>query len=223
MKNKNILLITAFSLFACTLHGLILHTPFNDYIYTSAAKVILFMLCPLLYFKFSKEGTLRDLFRIKVDKKSIIKTLLLGIITFSFVFVVFAVIRSWLDSSMIINAMSNVGIDRNNYIFAVMYYILVNVALEELFFRGFVFLVLYKMNYKRFAFVYSSVLFAVYHIAVMKDGVTPSLLVLSVIGLIGVGLLFNEITRRYESAFGSFMIHVSASLAISLIGFNFLY
>ena len=219
LKNKNVLLITAFSLLACAVHSVMLHTPFNNYVYTSAAKVILFLLCPLLYLIISKEGGLGDLFCVKADKKGIKQAFLLGIIAFVFIFAAFAVIRPWLDPSMIINAMSNVGITSGNYIFAAMYYIIVNVALEELFFRGFVFLTLYRMNYNHYAYAYSGLLFAIYHISVMKDGAAPGLLLLSIVGLVGVGLLFNEITKRYRSVIGSLMVHASAGLAISLIGF----
>jgi len=223
MKNKNVLLITALSLLACIAHGAMLFTPFNNYIYTSAVKIILFVLCPILYFMFSKEGKLKDLFFLKGNIKSIKYSLLLGVVAFVTIFIAFAVIPPWLDESMIINAMLNVGITRDNYIFAVMYYLIINVALEELFFRGFIFLTLYRMNYKYYAHLYSSLLFAIYHVAIMKYGVTPGLLLISTIGLVCVGLIFNEITRRCNNVFGSYALHISASLAISLIGFYFLY
>jgi membrane protease YdiL (CAAX protease family) len=200
-----------------------LYTPLNNYAFTSIVKVIFFTLCPLIYFKIAKEGKYTDLFARGGDKKSIKQALILALIVFIFIFAAFAVINPWLDSAMIIDAMSNVGITSGNYIFAVLYYVIVNVALEEWFFRGFVFLTLYKMNQNRYAYIYSSMLFAIYHIAVMKDGVTPILLLLSVIGLVIVGLLFNEIARRCGNAIGSFAVHASASLAISLCGYAMLF
>ena len=223
LKNKNVLLITVFSLIACMAHGAMLYTPFNTYVHTSAAKVVLFMLVPFMYFKISKDGKFTGLFTIKGDNKSIKQSIILGIIAFVFIIIAFPVVRPWLDSYMIIETMSNVGITADNYIFVAMYYVFVNVALEELFFRGFVFLTLYRMNYKIYAHVYSSLLFSVYHIAIISGGITTGLLLLSVIGLIIVGLMFNEISRRCQNVVGSIIIHASASLAIGLIGFYFLY
>ena len=223
MNNKNLRLITLLSLLPCIAHGVMLHTPFNNYAYSSAIKLILFMLFPYVYFRMAQEGKFADLFRIKEHTKSIKQSCVLGIMVFAFIFIGFAVIHPWLDSNMITDAMSNVGITGNNYIFAFLYYVMVNVALEELFFRGFVFHTLYRMNQKKYAHGYSSLLFAVYHIAVIKDGIATVLIVISVIGLVGVGLLFNEITRRCENVVGSIVVHASASLAISLIGLFYLY
>jgi len=222
MEKRNTTLITVFSLLACIAHGAMLYTPFNDYLYTSAAKFILFMLCPILYLAFSKNGTLRELFFSKGNAKSIKYSLLFGLIVFVTVFIGFAIVRPWLDESMIVDAMANVGITSNNYIFVVMYYVIVNVALEELFFRGFIFLAIYRMGYKYYAHIFSSLLFAIYHVAIMRYGVEPALLVLSTVGLIGVGFLFNEITRRCNNVVGSYAVHVCASLAISIIGFYFI-
>jgi len=140
-----------------------------------------------------------------------------------FILAAFIVINPLLDRQMIVGALSNVGITGENYFFALAYYILINVALEELFFRGFLFSILYRMNVKRYAHIFSSLLFAVYHISVMREGVTLGLLILSTVGLIFVGLLFNEITRRCESVVGSYAVHMGASLAIGLIGAYYLY
>jgi len=79
------------------------------------------------------------------------------------------------------------------------------------------------MRWKVFAHAYSAVLFAVYHLSVMRYGATPGLLVLGIIGLVFVGLLFNEITRRCNSAVGSYVVHLSASIAIGLIGAYYIY
>ena len=56
MKNKNILLVTIFSIVACGLHAAILNTQFNYYVYSSSMKVIFFILCPVMYFVISKDG-----------------------------------------------------------------------------------------------------------------------------------------------------------------------
>jgi len=222
MKNKNLWIVTTLSLLACIAHGVMLFTPFNDYTYTSAAKLMLFVATPIIYFALSKDGKFKDMFRVEKGTKAIKYSLLFGLATFVVVLLLFIIIRPWLDGEMIINAMSNVGITRENYIFAAMYYIVVNVALEELFFRGFIFLTLYKMGYRAYAHVFSALLFAIYHVAIMQHGVDTGILLLATGGLVAVGFLFNEITRRCNNVFGSYIVHFSASLAIVIAGFYFL-
>ena len=223
VRNRNILLITVFTLLACCLHSLSLYTPFNQYVFTSALKVVFFVSCPAIYYYAAKDGKLKDLFSIRGNKKSIRAALFFSIGVFVFILAAFLAINPLLDRAMIVGALANVGITRDNYFFALAYYLLANVALEELFFRGFLFSTLYRMDVKRYAHAYSSLLFAVYHIAVMRGGVTPGLLALATVGLVFVGLLLNEIVRRCESVIGSYAVHMSASLAIGLIGAYFLY
>jgi len=220
---KNILLLTSLSLIACGLHAVMLYTPINQYAYTSVAKVVLFVLCPIIYFAAKKCGKLKDLLFIRGERKYIRISLFLGIGVFALILAVGFAISPLLDRSLIIVAMSNVGITGENYFLALAYYLLINVALEELFFRGFLFASLYRMNVKRYAHIYSSLLFAAYHISVMRDGATLWIVALAVVGLALVGLFFNEITRRCGNAIGSYTIHVGASLAIGLIGAYYMY
>ncbi|MCL2618865.1 MAG: CPBP family intramembrane metalloprotease [Defluviitaleaceae bacterium] len=269
------ILITALSLLACIAHGIMLYTPFNDYLYTSAVKLVLFAACPVVYLRacsasfphrlcgrfsairrhllltypagtrhrrflnwrkiasqiqwekdteqalaVSKDGTLRDMFFREFNTKAVMYSAAFGVAVAAAMFAGFLIVRPWLDPPMIVGAMSNVGITPGNYAVVAGYYIFVNVALEELFFRGFIFLTLYRMGHVLYAHIYSSLLFAVYHVAIMRYGVTPELLILSTIGLVAVGLLFNEITRRCGSLAGSWIVHLCASLSISIIGFH---
>jgi len=222
-NNQKAFQITALSLFACIAHGVMLFTPFNDYIYTSAVKFALFVICPIIYFTITKDGKFKDLFFFDLNSKTIKYSLLFGIFVFIFILLGFLAIRSWLEPEMIQNAMANVGITSGNYVFVALYYLIINVGLEELFFRGFIFLTLYRLGYKYYAHLFSALLFAVYHIAIMRYGVAPALLILATIGLIIVGFLFNEITRRCNNITGSYIAHASASLALILIGFYFMF
>jgi len=218
-KTNQIVLITALSLLACVLHGVMLFTPFNNYATTSIVKIILFVACPILYVFFSKDGTLKEMFLNKGDWKSIKISLLLGVGAFIVIIAGYAAIRPWLDDTMITGALNNVGITSQNYIFAVLYYVLINVALEEIFFRGFIFIAIYRLGHKWYAYLYSSGLFAIYHVAIMRYGVEPFLLVLATVGLAVVGLLFNYITQRCGNIIGSWAIHSGAGVAIGAIGF----
>jgi len=220
---KKVFLITFLSLIACVIHAIVLHTPFNQYIYTSIIKIILFTLCPLVYFAIDKNNKIQELFSIDGIRKSIKYYLILGSIVFLFILIIFRVFQSLLDPEMIISTLSNIGISTHNYFIAFLYIIFINAALEELFFRGFIFLILYKMNYKYYAFIYSSLLFALYHVSVVRDSISPVLLILCIAGLFITGLIFNELTKRCGSIIGSLIVHASANLAINLIGAYILF
>ena len=210
--------ITIFALLPCVIHAAMLHSQYNTYTYTSALKVFLFILSPIAYYAMSKDGNLRGLLTLGGDRKHLKQAGLLGLLVFAVILAGFAAFRPLLDESMIMGALADVGIDSGNYFLAFIYVVLVNAAVEEVFFRGFVFLTLYRMDYRRFAYIFSSLLFALYHVSVIRNGVSLPLLVLSTCALGGVGLLFNEITRRCDSIFGSLIVHMSANLAINFIG-----
>ena len=215
--NKNILLITVFSLIACALHALILYKQFNNYVCTSVFKIIIFLLCPLIYFVVSKDDEFKNMFSFKGDKENIKKSFLLGLMVFLFIVFLYVVLRSFLDKAMIINALSNVGITAGNFFLVFLFIIFINATLEEIFFRGFIFFTIYKMNKKLYAYIYSSLLFAFYHVPVVINSMSIGLLIFCVIGLVIAGLIFNELVRRCKSIIGSIIVHIGANLAINLI------
>jgi len=226
MKNKNVLLLTLFSLFACALHAVILFTPFNAYAYTSAFKVIVFTLCPILYFKVSKEGNFKGLLSLFSLKRAenIKFAFLLGFGVFAFIVITFIIVQPFMDRAMVVAALAENGITPRNAFFVFVYIVVINAALEQLFFRGFVFMSLYRMNLKRYAHVYSSVLFSFYHIPILWDAVSPGILVLCTVGLIGAGLIFNALALKFKSVSGSLIVHISANLALNLmIGIYFVF
>ena len=227
MKNKavhrNLLIIVSLSVFVCGIHAVMLHTQFNHYVYTSALKAILFTLCPFLYCIITKSGRLRDLFVIKEGGKKLLKLpLLSGLSVFALVLIAHAVFQSLLDQAMVVGALLDVGITSDNYVLALLYVICVNAALEEMFFRGFVFLNIHRMGLTKCAHIFSSLLFALYHVSVLKSGVTAGVLVLGIFGLAVSGFIFNELARRCESVVGSLIVHICANAAIGVIGVYYL-
>ena len=217
VKYKNIWVITVFSLFACALHALMLQTQFSYYLYTSAFKVILFILCPIIYFKVSQSGKFKDLFLLKGDKKNIRLSFILGVCVFALIVIVFMILRPFLDNAMIVDALAKNGITSTNFAVVFIYIIFINAALEEIFFRGFVFMTLYRMNYKRYAHVYSCLLFAFYHVAILNNALTPGIFIFCITGLAIAGLIFNSLVTRCKNIIGSLVVHISANLALNLI------
>jgi len=226
MGNKNVYLLLVFSLIACALHATILHTPFNDYAFTSAFKVVVFILFPILYFAFSKDGNIKDLlsfFSLK-NAKNIKFALILGAGVFAVIVVAFIVLQPLFDRVMVIQTLENNGITPGNAIFVFLYIVIINAALEQFFFRGFVFMTLYSKGLKRFAHAFSSILFSVYHIPIIYNAVSPGILILCTVGLIVAGLIFNFLTVKCNSIIGSLIVHISANLALNLmIGIYFVF
>jgi len=194
-----------------------LHTQFNHYAYTSTLKIALFVLCPLIYFKVFKSGNYKDIFTVKGDKKYMKRSFLLGFCVFAVILTVFMILRPFLDSTMIINALAKNGITGHNFPLVFVYIVLINAALEELFFRGFVFMTLYRMNYKRYAYVYSCLLFALYHVFILNNAVSPGIFIFCIAGLAVAGLFFNYLAVKCKSILGSLIVHISANLALNLI------
>ena len=220
-KNKNVLLITLFALVACILHAVMLQTPFNNYAYTSMFKVAVFIICPLIYLKISKEMTVKEffsLFSMNKDAKNIKFSFLLGFGVFTIIVIGFIMIaRPFLDGAMIANALDSYGITRNNAVFVFFYIVLINAAIEELFFRGFVFLSLHRMGFKRYAHLFSALLFAVYHATILNAAMAPWMFALCMLGLVGAGLFFNALTVKCKSIGGALIVHISANLALTAI------
>jgi len=227
MKNKDALLITIFSIAACALHAIMLQTRFNAYLYTSAFKVFIFILCPFMYFKISKSGRFKDLlslFSMHGDRKNIRHALLLGLGVFTFIVIVFTILLPFLDRAYIVDALAANSITPSNAFFVFIYIVVINAALEQFFFRGFVFMSLYRMDLKRYSHVYSALLFSFYHIPILFGAVSPGILVLCTVGLVMAGLIFNFLAVKFKSITGSLIVHISANLALNLmIGWHFVF
>jgi len=227
MKNKNVHLITIFAFIACALHAAILQTSFNAYLYTSAFKVVIFILCPVAYFKVSKDGNFKDLlsmFSVREGWKHLRIAFVLGFAVFTFIVVTFMILLPYIDSAMVIDTLAANSITSRNAIFVFIYIVVINAALEQFFFRGFVFMSLYRMNLKRYAHIYSSLLFALYHVPILFNAVSVGILILCTAGLVVAGLIFNVLAIKCKSITGSLIVHISANLALNLmIGINFLF
>ncbi|MCL2020405.1 MAG: CPBP family intramembrane metalloprotease [Oscillospiraceae bacterium] len=223
MVNKTIPIIIIFSLIACGLHAVMLHMPFNNYLISSIIKIIIFVLCPMIFFALNgKKHGFAEMFS-KGDVKNIKRSFLLGFGVFSVILIIYTIISPYIDKEMIIDALENNGINSGNFPLVFIYIVLINALLEEIFFRGFVFMTLYRAGYKHCAYVYSSLLFAFYHVAILRGALTPWIFIFCIFGLAVAGLIFNELTVRCKNITGSLIVHISANLSLNLIVVYYLY
>ena len=217
MKNKNIWLITMFSLIACVLHASMLFTPFNNYLYSSVFKVFLFISFPLIYYRIVLRGKFTDYLFIKGDSRNIKCSCLLGVCVFLFIWGLFFLLRPLIDGQLISDALDANGITGDNFHFVFIYIVLINATLEQIFFRGFIFMTLYRMGFKSYAHVYSSLLFSLYHVPIIWGGVSWGIMLLCVVGLVVAGLIFNFLAVKCKNLAGSIIVHVSANFALNTI------
>ena len=70
-----------------------------------------------------------------------------------------------------------------------------------------------------FAYCFSSVLFAAYHIAMMIGWFDWPVVLLSMLGLVVGGVIFNFVNEKYNNIYISWLVHMFANFATNTIGF----
>lgn len=215
-KKKTIILIV---LLGCLIMGFIDAVIRPQYLIKSFVKIILFSLMPILYSRYNKDLNLKSLFKVK-SKKEIIIALISGLAVFSFILGSYLILGGFFDFSNVVSSLSeNVGVDIDNFIFVAIYISFINSLLEEFFFRGFAFLKLKELASRKFAYVFSSLAFALYHVAMMIGWFDISLFILTLSGLFVGGIIFNYFNEKYKNIYVSWLIHMFANFAINIVGF----
>ena len=132
----------------------------------------------------------------------------------------FLLLYPWLDLSAITgNLGAKEGLTAATFPFAALYIAFGNSLLEEFFFRGFAFLTLREAGCTRFAWLFSALAFALYHMAIMDGWFSPALFLLLTAALVVAGLLFNWLDR-YGTLWPAWLVHMAANLAINSIGLH---
>ena len=190
-----------------------------EYLIKSFIKILLFSIIPIIYSKYDKDLNLTSLFKIN-SKKVILIAVLSGAGIFTFILGAYFILGNLFDFSNIVSSLSeNVGVNNNNFIFVAIYISFVNSLLEEFFFRGFAFLKLKEVSNRKFAYVFSSLAFALYHVAMMIGWFDIILFILTIVGLFIGGLIFNYFNEKYKNIYVTWLIHMFANFAINYIGF----
>ena len=153
----------------------------------------------------------------KPDRQSLKVSAALAAGVFLFLTVGYMLLSPWLDLSAIPEKLRCSGITADTFPAVAAYIILCNALLEEIFFRGFAFLVLRQYAGERFAYVFSGIAFALYHVSIMDGWFHPIWFGLFIAGLAVAGMLFDWLDRR-GSIWNGWLVHASANLAINLIG-----
>lgn len=188
------------------------------YAIKSAVKLVVFLGIPIAYSLMNREIPLRKM--LVPNKKGFFHALLLGVIVYAVILGAYFIVRNFYDFSAITGLLSeNVGVSRENFLWVALYISFVNSLLEEFFFRGFAFLAFMKFAGKKTAYLFSAVMFAVYHVAIMTGWFSAILFVLAMLGLTVGALIFNYLDDRNGNIYCSWMVHMFANFAINTVGF----
>lgn len=188
------------------------------YFIKSMFKIITFLALPFLLCVIDNSLSFNSVF--KLDKKSLKVSLSLGIAVYIVIIGAYLTIGKFFDFSNVTNALnSNMGVNAENFLYVALYISFINSLLEEFFFRGFAFLNLKRVFSKRFAYAFSSISFALYHVAMMIGWFDPLLFLLLVGSLFCAGMLFDWLNDKYENIYCSWLVHMCANFAINTVGF----
>ena len=188
------------------------------YVIKSLIKIILFLLIPFIYGFFNKEVNIKKL--IKPNKSGIVTAVSLGAAVYVTILGAYFIFRNVFDFSALTTSLNETtGVNKSNFIWVALYISFANSLLEEFFFRGFSFIALKKFTTRKFAYIFSSLSFALYHIAMMIGWFGIPVILISLLGLFAGGLIFNKFDEKNGNIYLSWLTHMFANFATNTIGF----
>lgn len=210
--------VTLLVITACIIMGIIDAVIQPGYAIKSGIKIIMFLLIPFAYSFFNKEINISKL--LKPDKKGFLIALALGLGVYAVILGAYFAFRNIFDFSALTKSLNETtGVNKSNFIWVAIYISFVNSLLEEFFFRGFSFITLKQYTSRKFAYIFSSLLFALYHIAMMIGWFGIPVILISLLGLFAGGMIFNRFDEKNENIYLSWLIHMFANFATNTIGF----
>lgn len=189
------------------------------YALKSFLKVLLFLIVPLGYFSlFRAWDSLKALFLLK--KRELAVALALGIGAFVVITGGYMLVSKFFSLEEAIWQMTaEGGVNPGNFLYVSFYIALVNSMLEEFFFRGYAFLNLKSLTSRPFAYFFSAVLFAIYHLGMVSGNGNVLIWGGALILLTASGLILNALNEHSGSILTSWLLHMCANLGINAVGF----
>lgn len=219
MNNKKSVYIVIAIIFICSITNsyvdIFLSPP---YFIKSILKVFIFLIFPLLINKIDKSLNFKSLFNI--NKNGIKFSFILGICIYLIILFAYLTLGRFFDLTNITKILnSTLNITKHNFIYVSIYICFINSLLEEFLFRGVAFLSLKSLLNKRFAYIFSSFSFSIYHVSMILNWFNPILFFIVLFSLFIAGIIFNFLNDKYENIYCSWIVHMFANFAINTIGF----
>lgn len=183
-------------------------------------KIIAFLALPMLYFLFNQKEFQEFKKMFTPKKKDILKSISIGIPIYLFIVIGYFLTKNIIDYSNVAPNLNNsMGITSNNYIYVALYIPLLNSFLEEFFFRGYSFITLKKNTSRKFAYIFSSTLFSIYHIGMLLGSFSLVVIILLLLGIFLAGTIFNYLNESNDNIYVSWLVHMFANFAMVTVGF----
>lgn len=215
-KRKNTVFIIALVLLSCVVMAVIETVIEPAYAIKSAWKVVFFLILPLILLLTQKTQTLQKAFTL--HKKSVPKLLGLGLLIYAVIMGAYFLTKGIFDYSALVSSLSaDQQVSPENFFWVAGYISFGNSLLEEFLFRLVGFLALSVYLSKKAAYLFSSLLFALYHVAMIGGSFPIPLLLLSLLGLTVGGLIFDYVDEKDGTIYHSWFIHMFADFAIMTI------
>lgn len=182
-------------------------------------KILAFILIPIFYFLVNKDEQKEFKKLFKYKRKDIKKGIMIGLPIYIMIVLGYLLTRNIFDFSNVAPNLSNtMGITKNNYFLVALYIPFLNSFQEEFFFRGYGFISLKKKTSRLFAYIFTSIMFAIYHIGMMIGSFDWYLMILLLIGLIVGGCVFNYLNEKNDNIYVSWIVHMFINFGINTVG-----
>ncbi len=188
------------------------------YVWKSAVKIAMFFGSVVLFYLLYKDEKIKEHFKIK-NKKAFAVSSVIALFTIGVIIGAYALIQDYVDPNQIKDSLLNkekVSVD--NFLYVAFYISAVNSFLEEIFFRGLLFLQVKKLGYRKLAYNLSALFFAVYHIGIVSGWFNIWVFLLVIFLLYVAGVILNFAAEKCDSFLGSWVIHIAANIGINAIG-----
>ena len=192
-----------------------------SYLLKTAFKLLLLISVPIIYERFVKKEKAEILNFKNWRHTSVWPGLIFGVVFALVLLLAYFLVGPQIGLPRIAVELENkLKINPANFLFVGLYITLGNSFIEEFFFRGFIFLTLLESGRPKTAYLLSSCLFAIYHVAIFRNWFSPPIFLLALFGLIVVGLLFSWMDARHHNFVNSWIAHALADSVIIIIGMH---
>ena len=191
------------------------------YIVKSVLKIVCFLFLPLLFMKKADIKIFDSSF--KLNKKIIKNLVLLGLLVYFLIIGVYFLTKNIFDYLSLVTSLSaDQKVDSKNFIGVALYISFGNSFLEEFLFRLISFIKFSKYAKRKTSYIFSSIMFAVYHISMIGASFPLPLLFLALIGLTVGGLIFDYTDEKSGNIYNSWIVHMFADFAIMTIWYMYI-
>ncbi len=212
MKHKTLLILLVIVVVIMMI--MIDHSGLFSYWGRSIIKIFMFGLLPGLFLTLTKSWT--PMIR---KGKYFPHVVLFGLVVFIVVLAGYYLLSQFISFNQVPESLNNqVGVSLDNYLWVSVYIILINGPLEEFFFRYFIMLNTWFKS-RIGLMIFSSFLFAIYHVGMLFTMFDFYVFVLAILGLMIVGMFFIWLNHQNKGILYSVLIHMFANAGINLVGY----